>query len=200
MTMSSASLATAAPIQSPPAGHRGVIFGRFMLPDMTEHPCQVTNLSLDGATFITDKVPVGGQQIVAYIDDIGRVEGISADAVPGGFRILFSLTGPRRERFVSRLTWLANKNTKTLEHRRHARYEPKDTTSNITLPDGRVYSCEVIDISLSGAAVKVDVIPSLGTHVVLGKMRGRVVRYHQSGIAIEFLRPLEQTQLREQVR
>jgi hypothetical protein len=198
--MSSASLATAASIQPPPSGSRGVVFGRFMLPDMTEHPCQVTNLSLDGATFITDKVPAVGQQIVAYIDDIGRVEGISADPVAGGFRVLFSLAGARRERFVSRLTWLANKNAKTPEHRRHARYEPKDTSSNITLPDGRVYACEVIDISLSGAAVKVDVVPSLGTHVMLGKMRGRVVRYLPTGIAIEFLRPLEQAQLQEQVR
>jgi len=198
--MSSASLATAAAIQPPPSGSRGVVFGRFMLPDMTEHPCQVTNLSLDGATFITDKVPAVGQQIVAYIDDIGRVEGISADSVTGGFRVLFSLSGARRERFVSRLSWLANKNAKTPDHRRHARYEPKDTSSNITLPDGRVYGCEVIDISLSGAAVKVDVVPSLGTHVMLGKMRGRVVRYLPTGIAIEFLRPLEQAQLQEQVR
>jgi hypothetical protein len=200
MTMSSASLVPAATIQPPPTGSRGVVFGRFMLPDMTEHPCQVTNLSLDGATFITDKVALVGQQIVAYIDDIGRVEGISADAVAGGFRVLFSLAGARRERFASRLTWLANKNAKTQEHRRHARYEPKDTSSNITLPDGRVYACEVIDISLSGAAVKVDVVPSLGTHVMLGKMRGRVVRYLPTGVAIEFLRALEQAQLQEQVR
>jgi hypothetical protein len=34
---------------------------------------------------------------------------------------------------------------------------------------------------------------------MLGKMRGRVVRYLPTGIAIEFLRPLDQAQLREQV-
>ena len=129
----------------------------------------------------------------------GRVEAITADQVPGGFRVLFALSGARRDRFVSRLAWLAGKNAKTAESRRHVRYEPKESSSSITLPDGRVYTCEVIDISLSGAAVKVDVVPSLGTHVVLGKMRGRVVRYLPTGIAIEFLRPLEQTQLREQV-
>jgi hypothetical protein len=79
------------------------------------------------------------------------------------------------------------------------RYEPKDAKSSITLPDGRVYGCEVLDISLSGAAVKVDVVPSLGTHIALGKMRGRVVRYHPTGIAIEFLRPLDQSLLSDQV-
>ena len=178
---------------------RGVMFGRFMLPDMTEHPCQVTNLTVDGAIFMTDQAPGGGQQIVAYIDDVGRVEAITADRVPGGFRVLFSLSGARRDRFISRLAWLAGRNTKTADSRRHVRYEPKDAKSSITLPDGRVYTCEVIDISLSGAAVKVDIVPSLGTHIVLGKMRGRVVRYLPTGIAIEFLRPLDQALLSEQV-
>ena len=76
----------------------------------------------------------------------------------------------------------------------------RSSRSQITLPDGREYFCEVIDISLSGAAVKVDVMPSLGTHILLGKMRGRVVRYLDNGIGIEFVRPLEKQQLDEQVR
>ncbi|MBL8905327.1 MAG: PilZ domain-containing protein [Rhizobiales bacterium] len=175
------------------------MFGRYMLPDMTEHPCQVTNLTVDGAIFMTDQAPLGGQQVVAYIDDIGRVEAITADRVPGGFRVLFSLSGARRDRFISRLAWLAGRKAKTAESRRHARYEPKDASSSITLPDGRVYPCEVMDISLSGAAIKVDIVPSLGTHILLGKMRGRVVRYHPTGIAIEFLRALDQAQLTDQV-
>lgn len=197
-----ASAATAvSPDTPPPQANSGrrVMFGRFMLPDLTEHPCQVANLTVDGAIFLTDQVPGGGQQIVAYIDDIGRVEAITADRVPGGFRVLFSLSGARRDRFISRLAWIAGRNARTAESRRHARYEPKDAKSAITLPDGRVYTCEVIDISLSGAAIKVDIVPSLGTHVTLGKMRGRVVRYHPTGIAIEFLRALDQAQLSDQV-
>ena len=199
MTASAAKAVSPETKPSPTGPSRGVMFGRFMLPDMTEHPCQVTNLTVDGAIFMTDQAPGGGQQIVAYIDDIGRVEAITADRVPGGFRVLFSLSGSRRDRFISRLAWLAGRNAKTADSRRHARYEPKDAKSSITLPDGRAYPCEVIDISLSGAAVKVDVVPSLGTHIVLGKMRGRVVRYHPTGIAIEFLRPLDQAQLTAQV-
>jgi hypothetical protein len=53
----------------------------------------------------------------------------------------------------------------------------------------------VLDISLSGAALRTAVLPCLGTCVSLGKMRGRVVRYHECGIAIEFLKPLERTTL-----
>jgi hypothetical protein len=172
-----------------------------MLPDMSEYPCQVANLSLDGANFITDHVPAGGQNIVAYIDEIGRVEAISADAVPGGFRVLFPQSGPRRERLSARLRWFATKHEDPdASLRRHIRYEPKDNKSHITLPDGRVYACEVIDISLSGAAVKVDVMPSLGTYIMLGKMRGRIVRYLESGVGIEFVKPLEATQLTDHIR
>ncbi|CAN5365328.1 PilZ domain-containing protein [soil metagenome] len=178
-----------------------VLFARFMLPDSTEHACQATALSLDGATFLTNHVPVGGTQIVAYLEDVGRVEGVSAEAVPGGFQVVFPHTGARRERFAARLEWLKDRTGGAgPDSRRHTRFEPADSKSHITLPDGRVYPCEVIDISLSGAALKVDVIPGLGTYVMLGKMRGRIVRYLDNGIAMEFVKALEGRQLSEQVR
>jgi hypothetical protein len=178
-----------------------IIFGRFMLPDMSEHACQVGQLTPDGAVFITTIVPETDSQIVAYIDDIGRVEGVSGEVVPGGFRIAFSHTGQRRARFASRLSGRSGKNTTVgTDLRRHARQAPDDNHSYVTLPDGRIYPCEVIDISLSGAAVKVDVMPSLGTYLILGKMRGRIVRYVDSGIAIEFMRPLDTTQISDQIR
>jgi hypothetical protein len=59
------------------------------------------------------------------------------------------------------------------------------------LPDGRVYPCEVIDVSISGAAVKAEVLPALGTGLLLGKMHGRVVRYLENGVAIEFANKLD---------
>jgi hypothetical protein len=178
-----------------------IIFGRFMLPDMSEHACQVSQLTPDGAVFVTTIVPEKDSQIVAYIDEIGRVEGLSGDAIPGGFRVVFSHTGQRKARFASRLSGRSAKNTTVgTDLRRHARHAPDDSHSHVTLPDGRVYPCKIIDISLSGAAVKVDVMPSLGTYLMLGKMRGRIVRYVDSGIAIEFLRPLDTTQISDQIR
>ncbi len=197
-----ATIATGARFSSAdePAGP-AVLFGRFMLPDMSEYPCQVSELTVDGAVFTTAAAPEAATQIVAYIDEIGRVEGMSGDAVQGGFRIIFSHQGQRRERFANRLAGRAGKNTTAgTDLRRHARYSPEDGQSYIALPDGRVYPCEILDISLSGAAVKVDVMPSLGTHLMLGKMRGRIVRYVEQGLAIEFLKPLNTSQLSSQIR
>jgi hypothetical protein len=173
------------------------LFGRYMLPDMSEHPCQVTNISIAGAIFVTETPPPPGLTLVAYLEELGRVEAISGEKVPGGFNITFNVKGSRLEKLESRIKWLSQRKSGNEEDRRHARFEPRDNQSQITLPDGRVYNCEVIDISLSGAGVKIDIMPSLGTYIMLGKMRGRVVRYLDNGIGIEFVKQLERPQLSE---
>ena len=177
------------------------LFGRFMLPDMSEHACQVVGISLDGASFVTSVPVPPGLPIVAYLEEVGRIEATSAESTPGGFNVTFALTGARRDRFETRLKWLVQKeNGQSAADRRHTRYEPREKQSQITMPDGREYACEVVDISLSGAAVKVEVMPSLGTYILLGKMRGRVVRYLENGIAIEFVKLLDRTQLTDTLR
>lgn len=174
----------------------GIIFGRFMLPDMSEHPCQVVNLTSTGATFLTPNVPHKGLALVAYLEEVGRVEAVSGEPIEGGFTVVFSLTGSRLERLQQRIEWLQKRDTSDEpDGRRHARYEPTEKQSQIALPDGRIYNCEVIDISLSGAAVKTDVMPSVGTFLMLGKMRGRVVRYLEQGVAIEFVKQLDRSNL-----
>jgi hypothetical protein len=193
--------ATATPASGPIGPVRQTLFGRFMLPDMSEHACQVQGISLDGATFLTTAQVPPGLAIVAYLEEVGRIEATSAEAVHGGFNVTFALTGARRDRFETRLRFLVQKeHGQSIEDRRHTRYEPRERQSQITMPDGREYICEVLDISLSGAAVKVDVMPSLGTYLLLGKMRGRVVRYLDNGIAIEFVKLMERGTLNETVR
>jgi PilZ domain len=176
---------TAQPVNS---ALKGVVFGRFMLPDMSEHACQVLDLTLEGATFITSDVPPVGLAIVAYLEDLGRVEVISGNPIPGGFQITYAATGSRLERLQQRITYLMERADGAPDQRRHPRFEPKDKHSSITMPDGRSYNCEVLDISVSGAGIKTDVMPALGTYLMIGKMKGRVVRYLENGFAIEFIK------------
>lgn len=158
-----------------------------MLPDSTEHPCQVSQLTPEGAVFLTGIEAPAGSAIVAYIDEIGRLEATAGNAVEGGFAVVFRVSEARRERIESRIRSLQGASTDDdIPHRRHPRQEKAGSASHITLPDGRVYPCEVIDVSVSGAAIRTDVIPALGMSILLGKMRGRVVRYLESGVAIEF--------------
>lgn len=174
-------------------GPRAILFGRFMLPDSTEHPCQVSQLSPDGAVFLTGFAPPVGLSIVVYIEEIGRLEAVTGPPEEGGFAVSFQISGSRRERIQSRIRSLSGStnNEDAIHHRCHPRQDAANNASHITLPDGRIYPCTVIDVSLSGAAINTDVIPALGTSVLLGKMRGRVVRYLGSGVALEFTRPLE---------
>ncbi len=105
----------------------------------------------------------------------------------------------RRVRFEQKLKWISENDKNSANLRRHERFEPKENNSHITMPDGRMYKTEVIDISVGGAAIKIDIMPNLGTYVMLGKMRGRVVRYIEEGIAIEFVRPLTQQNLKSNI-
>jgi PilZ domain len=173
----------------------GILFGRYMTADMKEHACQVVDVTMEGATFMTEHVPAMGESLVAYLEEIGRVEVRSAAVVNGGFRVDYSLQGPRLERLQQRINFLRNKDSGAPDGRRHARYEPTEKVSQISLPDGRVYNCEVLDISISGAAIKTEVMPSVGTFLMLGKMRGRVVRYIDQGVAVEFVKQLDRGQM-----
>jgi len=163
------------------------LVGRFMLPNGQEYPCQVRNMSPGGVALITPVVGETGEHIIAYIDEIGRIEGKIARNFSGGFAIAIIATQRKRDKLATQLTWLANRSTLGMpEDRRHERNEPKNPYSRIKLPDGRTYACRVIDMSMSGAAVAIQVRPALGTEIMLGRMRARVVRHFGEGIAVQF--------------
>jgi len=113
-----------------------------------------------------------------------------------GFWVSFRHEGPRRDRFIRHLRWLVRRDRGlAAAERRHTRFEPRDKSAHFSLPGGQEQTCEVIDISLSGAGLRSRVKPSIGSPVTLGRMRGRVVRHFEEGFAIEFLAPLERSDL-----
>tara|TARA_R110002020_G_scaffold21450_6_gene72875 strand:- start:9271 stop:9882 length:612 start_codon:yes stop_codon:yes gene_type:complete len=162
--------------------------GRFMRADHSEHDCMVDTMSPFDAVISTGNRPEVGERIVAYLDYIGRVEGKVTETSVRAFTISINATDRKRDKLSAQLTWLANKHELGLpEDRRHERVAPSNPISEIRLDDGRRYPCRIIDLSVSGAAVEIDVRPAFGTMVLLGNMRGRVVRHFQEGIAMEFM-------------
>lgn len=129
-----------------------------------------------------------GEMVIAYIDHVGRVEGKIIRPIPNGFAMTIDATPRKREKLAAQLTWLANRHVLGLpEDRRHERIVPRNPNAQITMPDGRVHRCRIIDLSLSGAALTVtEVRPPIGTAILLGRLRARVVRQIENGIAIEF--------------
>ena len=64
---------------------------------------------------------------------------------------------------------------------------PPNPHSTLTLADGTVHPCLIIDASASGVAVSAPVQPPIGMPLAVGACIGRVVRLLPNGIAIKFV-------------
>ena len=163
------------------------VLGRYMLANRSEFPCQVLEMSPGDAVVIAPVAGNPGEKVIAYLDHLGRVEGTILESIEGGFTMDVAASPRKRDKMAAQLTWLANKDVLNLpEDRRHERVVPDNRHSTVVLDDGRRYNCKIIDISLSGAAIELAVRPAMGTPVTLGRMRARVVRHFQDGVAVEF--------------
>jgi hypothetical protein len=163
------------------------VSGRLMLASHEEFPCSVVDMSPGDVHFACIGRPRAAERVIAYLDHIGRLEGTVVAVSDQGFTMTINATDRKREKLAAQLTWIANKHELGLpEDRRHDRLTPRNTLCDLTLEDGRLYQCRIMDLSLSGAAVDLDIRPDLGTPVRLGNMRGRVVRHFMEGVAIEF--------------
>src|SRR5580700_5958967 len=165
------------------------LLGRYMLPDRREFPCQVINMSPGGMALIAPVAGNPGERVIAYVDHVGRLEGIIARQFDNGFAMTIAATARKRDKLAAQLTWLANRGILGLpEDRHHGRITPRNPMARLILPNGVNLSCRVIDISQSGAAVKSDQRPDIGALVTIGKTPSRVVRHIEEGFAVEFIR------------
>jgi hypothetical protein len=175
------------------------VLGRYMLPNEQEYPCQVINMSPGGLAMMAPQMGQIGDRVIAYLDHLGRVEGKIVRYVEGGFAMTINATLRKRDKMAAQLTWLANRHDLGLpEDRRHERITPRQPYNHLLLPNGQASPCEVLDVSLSGAAVKIAIRPPLGSSVVLGKTRAQVVRHIENGVALEFSRIQDPSRLKKE--
>lgn len=162
--------------------------GRLMLANRDEYECTAVDMSPGDVLFATAARPRAGERIIAYIDHLGRLEGTVSRLAEDAFVLQINATERKREKLAAQLTWIANKHELGLpEDRRHDRLAPRKTLTELTVESGEKYRCRIIDLSLSGAAIDIEIRPAIGTPVTLGNsMRGRIVRHFQEGVAMEF--------------
>lgn len=165
------------------------LLGRYMLADRREFPCQITDMSPGGMALVAPVNGRAGERVIAYVDHIGRLEGVIARQFPNGFAMTITATPRKRDKLASQLTWLANRHVLGLpEDRRHDRIIPRDPRAVLVLADGSQSICQIIDMSLSGAAIASDARPAVGALVRIGKTQARVLRHQEHGFAVEFTR------------
>jgi len=163
------------------------LLGRFMRQNHEEHHCRLLAISVGGASLQGPLTVDIDETVVVYFDELGRLEGRVVRRMADGFAIEFKATPRKREKLAEQLTWLINRNILGLpDERRHERLVPTRKEVTLHLPNGANVVCSMIDMSVGGASVSTDVRPEIGTEIVLGRLRGRIVRHHDAGLGIEF--------------
>jgi hypothetical protein len=164
------------------------LLGRFMRANKQEFPCRLNDLSVGGASLMSPVEVDIGERIVAYLDEIGGIEGEVVRTFEGGFAIRLRVSQHKREKLAAQITWLINKpDLGGAFGRKHQRLEVGNKTSTLKLSDGTSVDCRVLDVSLSGASIGTEARPPIGDVVIFGKLRCKVMRYHDRGIGVQFL-------------
>jgi hypothetical protein len=111
-----------------------------------------------------------GDRLTSYFGAFGAFEGSISDTMHGSFLLELEMTRAQRERMSEQPIWLEKKQgDPTLpDERGDARSVPRTSHSTLTLADGSIHGCFIIDISVSGAAVSAELEPAIGTPLAVG--------------------------------
>jgi hypothetical protein len=140
---------------------------------------------------IVDVPVVGkvGDRLTSYFRDFGKFEGSISDTMERSFLLELEMTRERRQRLSETLTWIAKKqqDPEVPDLRGDARFVPPNPHSTLTMADGSIHPCFIIDYSVSGVAVSTAVQPPVGMPLAIGACVGRVVRPLPNGFAVKFV-------------
>lgn len=167
--------------------------GRGLLADGTEFELQTLDVSAGGMCLVADVRPKLGEKIIVYLELIGGLEGEVVRLTADGFGMSFRVTLRKREQIADQLTWLINREHLGDDGRRgDERIRPRLTDYTLSAEDGDM-AVKLLDVSRSGVAIVSSTRPAVGSWVMIGRTRARVVRHIPSGFAAEFARviPME---------
>jgi c-di-GMP-binding flagellar brake protein YcgR len=155
-----------------------------------ECSCTVVNLSAGGAALEAAGLFEADRSLVLYIEGFGRFEGTTIRHQGGQLAFQFTIGELKRQRLREMIeAFIFRGLSGVTQLRKHAR-AGANADSEIVRENGERQPCQVLDISLEGASLKTKMRPSIGETVILGQSRGRVVRHHQDGIAIQYVRDI----------
>jgi hypothetical protein len=125
--------------------------------------------------------------VLANIEQLGRLKGPIIRVFELGFAMKIEASNQEREMLATKIDWIErNKDCEIRDNRAHGRFIPRHPLSLLTLADGSVVPCFVVDISVSGASVSADIVPKIGAVLAVGSVAGRVLRFVPGGFAVQF--------------
>jgi len=174
-----------------------VVDGHYTLPNwydpegrLRTFACRTNRVS--PYRMIVDVPVVGkvGDYLSSYFKDFGKLDGRISDTKRGSFLLELDVNTATRQKIADKLVWLEQKQKdpdKVVELRRTPRIIPAKPHTTLTLADGAVHECFIIDMSIAGAAVSSAVQLEVGTPLAIGACVGRVIRPFPSGFAVQFI-------------
>jgi hypothetical protein len=161
--------------------------GRYMLADGQEFDCQIVDVSPIGVAIRGPLVGDLGERIVAYVQELGRIEGVVVRRAVDWFAIELRVPSSRLHKLAAKIESLAKRQAAgSPERRSQERVDLDRERAKLRLSDGREFAAGLIDVSSDGAALEVDVAPPVGAAVTVGERRARVSRHFAGGIAVTF--------------
>jgi hypothetical protein len=173
-----------------------VVGGSYVLPNwydpqgkLRTFACRTTRVSPFRMIVEVPVVGKVGDRLTSYFRDFGKFEGSISDTMERSFLLELEMTRERREKLSDMLTWIEKKqqNPAVADLRKDARFVPPIPHSALTLADGAIHRCFIIDYSASGVAVSTAAQPPVGMPLAVGACVGRVVRQLPNGIAVKFV-------------
>ena len=87
---------------------RTELLGRYMLADGREAKCAVRDVSLGGVALAAPERGAIGENVVVYVDQIGRLRGRIVRYIDGGFALALDVSTLATQRLAQRLRDVAN--------------------------------------------------------------------------------------------
>jgi hypothetical protein len=166
------------------------LLGRCLTPDGIHVVCEAVAVTSRGLTVACEVAVQPGERIVANFHGLGEIGGV-VDRSDEGWFVLDLRESPERLAALSkRLLWTIRRQTEGAPERRLSeRIDQKLRETVLKSKDGRETRGELIDMSATGAAVRLGAAAPyfwVGQEVFLGARSGLVRRHFAGGIGIEF--------------
>lgn len=159
--------------------------GKLLVPATgLEVLCTIANLSPGGAELRGDIADLPDGPVVLLAEGVGRFEGKIAWKRKGRCGLQFNASAKRAHTAHQPARRESEDDESALRRKRRM---VTNRLSEFTRENGVVVDCEVLDLAPGGITLKTKVRPLIGEYVLMGGMVGRVVRHHETGIALEFI-------------
>ena len=141
-------------------------------------------------------------KIVLDVPPLGSFEGKVVKPVKNGALVRPDISSLRQEKITKIISDIAKRQAVTNSYRRHVRIVPKNNQSVLSLQDKRQFPIEILNISVSGAAIRCPINLDVGQFVIAGKRPAKVIRTKIAGkshmiIGVNFINQIPESELDE---